>query len=246
MEWDRERDPEKYAHVWLGGHIRHSEARVFKHWRIGTEDEFTPPDGARWLFGADWGFAADPTVLVRSRLDGRTLYVDQEAYQVGCEIDNTPELFAKVPGSSEWNIKADSARPETISWMRRNGYPRIIPAKKGAGSVEEGVAFLQSLDIVVHPRCRHVIDELSLYAYRVDKHTGEVLPIIEDRANHTIDALRYSLEGVSAGGAHRISAGGERSSAGLRREREQERPQPRGLIVTEVHTRPPRIRGGLR
>jgi phage terminase large subunit len=65
-----------------------------------------------------------------------------------------------------WVITADSARPETISYMQRNGYPRMEPARKGPGSVKEGVEFLKSYDIVVHPRCKHTIDELTNYSYK--------------------------------------------------------------------------------
>ena len=54
--------------------------------------------------------------------------------------------------------------------------------------------FLKSYDIVVHPRCRHTADELALYAYKTDKLTGEVLPVLEDKKNHVIDALRYAVE----------------------------------------------------
>lgn len=192
MEWDRDRDPEKYQHVWRGGYRRNSEARVFRNW---TVREFDTPDGARFRFGADWGFAIDPTVLVRCYLDGRTLYVDYVASKVGCEIDRTPELFDSVPESRKWPITADSARPETVSYMRRQGY-RIVPAVKGAGSVEDGVEFLKSFDIVVHPRCEAVIEELTLYSYKTDPLTGEILPVLEDKHNNVIDALRYALEGL--------------------------------------------------
>ena len=193
MEYDRKRDPDKYAHVWAGGYLAHSNARVFRNWRV---EEFDAPADAMFRFGADWGFATDPTVLVRCYLVGRTLYVDHEAYAVGCEIIDTPSLFETVPESDRWPIVADSARPETISHMRRHGYPKIMPAAKGARSVEEGVEWLKSCDIVVHPRCRHVIDELSLYRYKTDPATGQVLPVLDDRDNHTIDALRYACEGT--------------------------------------------------
>jgi phage terminase large subunit len=62
--------------------------------------------------------------------------------------------------------------------------------------VEEGVEFLKSHDIVVHPRCQHVIDELTHYGYKTDPMTSAVLPILEDKHNHLIDALRYALEGT--------------------------------------------------
>lgn len=193
MEYDRGRDVEKYNHVWLGEYKRNSEARVFRNWLI---EEFDTPGGAIHYLGADWGFSVDPSVLVRCHIDGRRMYIDYEAYMIGCEIDNLPHLFSLVPESQKWWITADSARPETIDYMQRHGYPKMTPAVKGSGSLDEGIQFLQSYDIVVHPRCRHVIDELSSYSYKTDPDTNQVLPILEDKNNHMIDALRYACEGV--------------------------------------------------
>lgn len=193
MEFDRRRDPDKYAHVWAGGYQRNAERRVFRNWRI---EEFEAPPDAVHRFGADWGFSVDPTVLVRAHIIGRTLYVDFEAYRVGCDVVDTPALFLTVPESERWPIIADGSRPETISHMRKHGFPRIMPAVKGPRSVEEGIEFLKSYDIVVHPRCVHTIDELSLYSYKADPLTGQVLPVLEDKKNHVVDALRYACENV--------------------------------------------------
>ena len=193
LEYDQRRDPDKFAHVWLGEYQRNSEARVFKNWTI---EEFERPAGTHHRFGADWGFSVDPTVLIRCDIDGRKLYVDYEAYMVGCEIVNTPELFLGVPEAEKWVITADSARPETISYMQKHGFPKIVGAIKGAKSLEEGVEFLKSFDIVVHPRCKHLIDELTLYSYKTDPLTGQVMPLFEDKDNHVIDALRYACEGA--------------------------------------------------
>lgn len=193
MEYDFKRDTDKFMHIWRGHYLKNSEARVFKNWVV---EDFTRPKGTIFRFGADWGFANDPTVLVRASLEGNRLYVDYEAYMVGCEIVNTPDLFRRIPESEKWFITADSARPETIDYMRSNGYPRINAAKKGAGSLNDGIEFLKSFDIVVHPRCQHVIQELQMYSYKTDPLTGEITPLLADKHNHTIDALRYSCEGV--------------------------------------------------
>lgn len=193
LEWDRKRDNEKYAHIWLGEYQQHSEARVFKNW---TVEEFTVDASQVKRQGADWGFAIDPTVLVQCYIVGRTLYVPYEAYMVGCDIVDIPALFMTVPESEKWPMTADSARPETISHIKKNGFPKVMSAVKGARSVEEGIAFLQSFDIVVHPRCQHVIDELTLYRYKTDPLTSQILPVLEDKNNHCIDALRYACEGA--------------------------------------------------
>jgi phage terminase large subunit len=200
MEWDKRRDPDKYKFIWLGEYRQNSESRVFKNWRIGTHDEFDfDSRRAVFYFGADFGFSADPSTLIRVRLVGRTLYVDKELYRVGVEIDHMPFFYDQVmnenvtPGGRKWTIVGDSSRPETISYLRRKNF-NIIPARKGAGSVEDGVEFLKSYDIVVHPECIRTIDELSLYSYEIDKKTGLVLPKLKDEHNHVIDALRYAVE----------------------------------------------------
>ncbi len=197
LAYDRDRDPDKFAWVWMGEYQRHSQARVFRNW---TVEDFERPSGTVFRLGADWGYAIDPSVLVRCSLDGNRLYIDHEAYMIGCEIMQLPELFARVPESEKWFITADSARPETISHMQKHGYPKINPAIKGARSIEEGVAFLQSFDIIVHPRCTHVIDELTLYSYKTDPLTEKVLPVLEDKHNHCIDAIRYACEGARRAG----------------------------------------------
>lgn len=203
MEYDRKRDPDKYAHVWLGGYQRNSESRVFRNWKV---EEFTRPDGTIFRLGADWGFAVDPSVLIRVSIDGNRLYIDHEAYAIGCEIIDLPELFMGIPDAESWPITADSSRPETISHMRKNGFPKIRAAIKGKGSIEDGIEWLKSFDIIVHPRCKHAIDELTLYSYKTDPLTNDVLPILEDKHNHVIDAIRYACEGARRAKPVKVSA----------------------------------------
>jgi phage terminase large subunit len=193
IEYDQQRDPDKFRHIWLGEYQKNSLATVFRNWKV---EEFTRPAGTIHRLGADWGFSVDPSVLVRCDIEGNRLYVDYEAYAIGCEIVNLPELFMSIPEAEKWPITADSARPETISHMQKNGFPKIRAAIKGAKSLEDGIEFLKSFDIIVHPRCVHTIDELTHYKYKEDPLTGDVLPILEDKQNHVIDALRYACEGA--------------------------------------------------
>lgn len=201
MLWDRRRDPDKYAHTWLGEYQKNSEARVFRNWRIAR---ILAPDRTIFRFGADWGFSIDPTVLVRGylwaedpRLPPRHLFIDREAWKLKLPIDDTGKFWKQsIPGCEQHAITADSSRPETIHYMKKHGFPRIQGARKGPDSVVEGITFLQSLEIVIDPGCKHVIDEFSSYSYETDKLTGEVTNILSEKKNHTIDACRYMLEGV--------------------------------------------------
>lgn len=213
MEYDKRRDPDKYAHVWLGKYRTNSEARVFRNWKV--EEFEVSPD---WILrqGADWGFSIDPSVLVQCAIVGRTLYVTHEAYRVGCETDFLPDLFRTVPDAERWPTVADSARPETISYMQRHGFPKMLAAIKGARSLEEGIEFLRSFDVVVHPRCIHTIDELTQYSYETDPLTGLVLPKLKDKDNHVIDALRYACEGARRAFKPRLHDFTKSAAAGAR------------------------------
>jgi len=193
MDYDRGRDIDKFNHVWLGKYRANSEARVFRNWRV---EAFETDPHAEYRQGADFGFSIDPSCLVRCYIVGKTLYIDHEAYGLGVEIVDLPKLFMDVPDAEKHWTTADSSRPETISHLRKNGFPRITAAIKGKRSVEEGVEFLKNYDIVVHPRCQHVIDELTLYSYKTDSLTGQVLSALADKDNHMIDALRYAVEGA--------------------------------------------------
>ncbi len=197
MEWDRKNDFEKYLHIWEGYPRTISDAQVFRGKYIV---EAFPDDlhkkASRLFFGADFGFARDPSTLVRCFILDKKLYIDYEAYGVGVEIDELPKLYRSVPLSDKWPIKADAARPETISYLANRCGFRIEAAKKWQGSVEDGIAYLKGFEkIVVHPRCKHTADEFRLYSYKVDKTTGDVLPVILDKNNHAIDAIRYGLDG---------------------------------------------------
>lgn len=194
MEWDKQNDFEKYLHVWEGYPLTISDAQVFKGRFVVEpipEDLWKKAD--RLFFGADFGFARDPSTLVRCFIYENRLYIDYEAYGVGVEIDELPQLYRSVPGSDQWPIKGDSARPETISYLRRHGY-NIDGAEKWPDSIEEGINFIKSFDkVVIDPRCKHTADEFRLYSYKTDRLTDEVLPVILDKNNHTIDALRYAM-----------------------------------------------------
>lgn len=191
MEYLRRVDYDAYLHVWEGEPRTISDAVVFKG--KFTVDPFDTPADARFYFGADWGFSQDPTTLIRAFVKDRALYIDHEAYSIGCDIDKTPALFDAVPESRKWQIYADSARPETISYMKRAGF-KITACEKWPGSVEDGIAFLRSFErIVIHERCKHTAEEFRLYKYKVDAQSGEVLPVIVDKHNHCTDSLRYAL-----------------------------------------------------
>lgn len=188
-------DAAAYEHVWEGECRSNSDKQIMRGKYV--IESFEP--AADWdgpYQGADWGFANDPTTLVRLWIHGNKLYIEHEAYKVGCDIDKTPDLFDQsVPDARKCRTRADCARPETISYMQRHGYPEVVAVSKWDGSVEDGIAFIRQFEqIVIHTRCKHSAEEARLYSYKVDKLTGDVKAEAEDKHNHIWDAVRYALE----------------------------------------------------
>jgi phage terminase large subunit len=198
-------DPDAYHHIWEGGFWEQSDAQVL-HGKWAVE-EFEPrPDWSGPYFGADWGFGADPTTAVKTWIHNRRLYIERESYAHRLELDATGRRWIEdVPGIDRHTVRADNARPESISHVRRGRpasgadkgcppIPNLVGVEKWPGSVEDGIAHLRSYErIIIHSRCKHTIEEARLYSYKVDRLTGDILPAIVDSHNHLIDGIRYSL-----------------------------------------------------
>ncbi|WGM04072.1 PBSX family phage terminase large subunit [Arsenophonus nasoniae] len=193
-------DANTYAWIWEGAYLENSNKQVLngKYDVVEFNDELWKK-ADRLLFGADFGFSNDPSTLIRSFILGDCLYVEYEAYKVGVELDALSYFYQAIPEAMRWPIKADNSRPETISYLKRQGF-NIAPASKWNGSVEDGIAHLRGFKkIIIHPRCKHTIEEARLYSYKIDRNTGDVLPVIVDAHNHCWDAVRYSLDGYIKG-----------------------------------------------
>lgn len=188
-------DPDLAAHVWGGQCRTVSDAQILRG-KYVVEAFDVDPDWHGPYQGLDFGFAQDPTAGVRAWVYDDTLYVERELYRLHLELDHTKAAFCDaLPNAEKYVTRADSARPDTISFLRRHGLPMVAPVKKHKGSVEDGIAHLRSYRrIVIHPQCKHTATEARLYSYKVDEHSGDILPEPVDAYNHCIDALRYALD----------------------------------------------------
>lgn len=187
-------DWDAYNWIWRGQCRKISDAVIFRR-RVHIHT-FDTPLGTTFYHGADFGFANDPNAIIRCWIDHQTneLYIDREAYGYHIEIDELPALWRTIDTGKRWPIIADNARPETISYMARQGF-NVTAADKWPGSVEDGIAHLKGFaKIHIHEsECPHMADEARLYKWKVDRTTNEILPVPVDRHNHCWDALRYAL-----------------------------------------------------
>ena len=197
-------DGPTYAWVWDGEYRKNSQAQIF----AGKYEvkEFTHGDDWDGPYnGLDFGFSQDPTAATQCWIHGDTLYVEFEAGKTGLELDHTADYICKrIPSFDRETVRADSARPESISYLKRadpdgkrKNMPGIIGVDKGKGSVEDGIEFIKSFAmVVIHPRCQETAREFQRYSYKVDRLSGDVTKVILDKFNHYIDSIRYGLEQV--------------------------------------------------
>lgn len=210
---DKKESQHLYEHIWLGMALVISDSIILsgKYESREFADDLWK-QASRLHFGVDWGFANDPSACVRMFVleeprqgtDAKgnplpphvDLYISHEAYRRKVEIDQYGEFFGTIPDMQSWPVKADCARPEVISHVQRTFFYNIDGAEKWDGSIKDGIAHLRGFrKIIIHPRCVNTLRECRLYSFKVDKNTKEVLPIIIDKNNHAIDAMRYGLDG---------------------------------------------------
>lgn len=190
-------DPQTYAWVWEGAYRENSDAQVFSgKYQIKEFEPSKDWDGP--YQGLDFGFAQDPSAATRAWVHDDCLWVEYEAGKVGLEIDATAAYVdQRIPDFGKHPVRADSARPESISYLKRHGMSRIEGVSKGKGSVEDGIAHMRGYKtIYIHPRCKETLQEFRMYSYKVDRLTGDIKTDIVDKHNHYIDSLRYALEPI--------------------------------------------------
>jgi phage terminase large subunit len=190
-------DPDTYAHVWEGQYLTNSNAQVYNgKWRIADFEPGIDWDGP--YQGGDFGFSQDPLAAVRLWIHDETLFVEYEAGAIALDLDDTPTfLDFHIPGWASFVSRWDNARPESISHFKNHGMARAEAAEKWNGSVEDGIQFVRSFkQIVIHPRCVNTRREMQLYSYKVDRFTGDILPVLIDANNHYMDAIRYALSPI--------------------------------------------------
>lgn len=167
---------------------------VYEHWKEEAFSLKDLPSDAQPAFGLDFGYTNDPTALFCGyvSIEQKRLFVWDELYKKGLSNKAIYEEITRL-GYSKERITADCAEPKSIDELKGLGIRRIEAAKKGKDSVNNGIQWIQDLEIIIHPRCVNFLLEISLYSWKKDKF-GKALNDPEDDNNHLMDAMRYGLE----------------------------------------------------
>ena len=192
---EMKKNPRRYRTAGLGewGIV---EGLVYENWeeRVFDVHEISIRPSVRSAFGMDFGYVNDPSTLFCGLVDtvAREIYVFDEMYEKGMSNEDIKDRVSEM-GYSKERIKADSAEPKSIAYLRKAGLTRIRAAKKGPDSIRAGISIIQDYKIIIHPRCVNFITEISNYTWDKDKFDNAINKPIDD-FNHLMDAMRYAME----------------------------------------------------
>ena len=190
----KKRNPRRYAVAGLGG-WGIVDGLVYENWKEEAFDidEVRKLPGVVSAFGLDFGYTNDPSTLFCGLLDkeNKRLFVFDEMYGKGMSNKKIADAINDM-GYGKERITADSAEPKSIDELKSLGL-RVKAALKGKDSVQNGVQWIQDLEIIIHPKCVNFLTEISNYTWDQDKF-GNKLNVPIDDFNHLMDAMRYGLE----------------------------------------------------
>lgn len=192
---EMKKNPRRYRTAGLGewGIV---EGLVYENWeeRVFDVHEISIRPSVRSAFGMDFGYVNDPSTLFCGLVDtvAKEIYVFDEMYEKGMSNEDIKDRVSEM-GYSKERIKADSAEPKSIAYLRKAGLTRIRAAKKGPDSIRAGISIIQDYKIIIHPRCVNFITEISNYTWDKDKFDNAINKPIDD-FNHLMDAMRYAME----------------------------------------------------
>ena len=182
-----------YFSIYALGEFGSLDKLVYSNWQ---SFDFNEKDiKGQLLCGLDFGYTNDPTAFVAATLvpEENRIYVFKEWGGTGYLNDQIASAIKDL-GFVKSTIMADAAEQKSIDEIKRLGVYRIKPCVKGQGSILQGIQKLQQYELVIHPSCKEIIEELNNYSWEKDKQTNEYINKPIDKFNHYLDALRYSLQ----------------------------------------------------
>ncbi|MDQ6433765.1 phage terminase large subunit [Mesorhizobium sp. LHD-90] len=191
-------DEQMWQHVYGGKHDSAGGERVYDKIEIG-EVPWQYLAGGEPCYGLDLGYVDDPTAAVRVWVlqQHKLIYFEKEAVGYGEDANGIADLLDHVLHEKDAVVTSDNSEQRTTDALNAKGY-NLVTAKKGAGSVIEGIRFIRGYRIVVNPDCETVIEETKHYKWKLDRQSGKRTQVPRKGHDHCLDAGRYAIMGREA------------------------------------------------
>lgn len=185
---EKGRKSKRFQNVYVEGNFGSFDGLIFEedvNWNIVEE----LPENYKWrLFGLDFGFTNDPTVLIEARFYNSELYIKEHFHQYGMMTQEIIDYVKETLNNTDI-IHADNSEPREIETIRQAG----IFIKGVKYPVMSSINRLQDVQMNIDIESPKIISELRNYAYIKDKKNGKSINKPIDDFNHCIDALRYAV-----------------------------------------------------
>ena len=161
------------------------EGLIFQH--VNWIDKF-PEECERVIYGMDFGYTNDPSVIVKIGIVGDNLFIEKKFYKSTPSPNDLIKPALEIMGA-EFHAWGDSADPGMIALMRKAGL-RVYAVKKFPGSIMYGITVMKKFKI-------HLVDDPDMRKeqenYKYKEINGIKLNEPIDKYNHIWDASRYPV-----------------------------------------------------
>lgn len=175
--------------VYGEGQLGEVETRIYKGWQIVDE---VPFEARLERYGVDFGYTNDPTSIVAIYYHNGGYIIDEIAYQKGLSNKQIADIINAQEKVSL--VVADAAEPKSIDELRLYGLS-VVAGKKGAGSVNQGIQYVQGQKVSMTKHSINVIKEYRNYVWITDKE-GVIINEPDHLFSHSMDAIRYALNSI--------------------------------------------------
>lgn len=198
-----------YYKIYAEGEFATLDKLVYTNWKVEAFDYLKllkENKNIYAIFGTDFGYTNDYTTLICSLIDevDKKLYIYDEHFETHMTNEDIYNMYVEKHVAGE-RIVCDSSEPKSIEELKRLGCKRVIGATKGKDSIINGIQLLQQYEIIVHPSCVMIQEELKNYTWIKDKSTNTYINKPIDKYNHGLDALRYSVMDKVGGVTNKIT-----------------------------------------
>lgn len=175
------------------GQLGEIEGRIYTGWKMLDS---IPEEARLKSVGLDFGYTNDPSSAIAIYEYNDGFILDEIFYRKGMSNKSIADALATYDSAL---IIADSSEPKSIDEIRSYGL-NIVGSTKGAGSVNQGIAYVQDQHISITKRSIDTIKEYRNYLWLTDK-SGKTLNTPQDFENHSLDAIRYGMNASARRGS---------------------------------------------